>query len=591
MNTIFVTILVAASLCIPRDVEAAGAGQQATARPRNFSGEIDQVRLLPEPREPVLPLSRARIPVGLELRDMAKWSLNYLAGSITPDKGYASSYGNWPLNDPPFSVGGDRIAVGDSEVRNDLAFVLMREMSGISYGAAVQKGLRDRILRYQHASGLFNPPSHGDTDVLWATAWMARSLIESFATTGDRDALARAERALNAVRKYALTSNERGQLRLAPPRELKLGDEVIRFAYREILDFCIAEPFVRYYEVTGDATMLGVAKGLADGRLAGFGQYDTDHMHSHMHGVVPIAHLGAVTGEKRYLDWAEEQLDRRAHQRTDYGWVEAAGGYGASETCASADHIHIWIYLGRGGRTRHYDSVERALLNYLPQEQFFVDDRTFKSIWDRGTYKDRKDHLALMRRLEGGFLCRTDPEDRWSKGTISLEGCCPPTGMTALYRAWKDVVRKTEEGVRVNLLFNHEEPEARVVSFLPDSGRVTVVARIDGDYLVRIPGFVPWDSVRAFRGRSESRQVDVIRKGECVVFPNAEAGEELTVSFPLVEFVQKSKAGGKNLEVRWRGNLVIGLSPRGNIWPLFGEVPYRTPRFRPLGRGPDATGS
>ena len=122
---------------------------------------------------------------------MARWCLNYLTGSITAEKNYASSYGNWPLNDPPFCIGGDRIAVGDSEVRNDLAFVLMRAMSGISYGAKVQKGLRDRILAYQHASGLFNPPSHGDTDVLWATAWMARSLIESFATTGDRDALAR----------------------------------------------------------------------------------------------------------------------------------------------------------------------------------------------------------------------------------------------------------------------------------------------------------------------------------------------------------------------------------------------------------------
>jgi hypothetical protein len=71
-----------------------------------------------------------------------------LTGSITAEKNYASSYGNWPLNDPPFSSGGDRIALGGSEVRNDLAFVLMRKMSGISCGANVQKGLRDRILAF-----------------------------------------------------------------------------------------------------------------------------------------------------------------------------------------------------------------------------------------------------------------------------------------------------------------------------------------------------------------------------------------------------------------------------------------------------------
>ena len=273
------------------------------------------------------------------------------------------------------------------------------------------------------------------------------------------------------MRKFAVTSNDRGQLRLDPPRELKLGSETIRFAYRGTLDFCIVEPLSDIYEITGDAAMLEVAKGLADGRLAGFGQYDSGHMHSHMHGVIPIAHLGAVTREKRYLDWAEEQLDRRATSGLTTAGSKRQEATADAETCALADHILTCLYLGRGGRTRHYDFVERAVLNYLPQEQFFITDRTFKTLWSRRSYKDRENHLALMRRLEGGFLCRTDPEDRWSKETISLEGCCPPTGMTGLYQAWKDLVRKTEDGVRVNLAFNHECPEARVVELSPRHGK------------------------------------------------------------------------------------------------------------------------
>ena len=116
------------------------------------------------------------------------------------------------------------------------------------------------------------------------------------------------------------------------------------------------------------------------------------------------------------------------------------------------------------------------------------------------------------------------------------------------------------------------------------------MVRNAGDYHIRIPGFVPWNSVRAFRGRPESKQVEVRRKGEYVVFPNAEVDEELTVSYPLVEFIQKMEAGGKDLEIRWKGNLVIGLSPKGKVRPLFDEVPYPTPPFRPRGREPDATG-
>ncbi len=113
----------------------------------------------------------------LDLVLMSKWALNYLTGTVSADAGFASSYGNWPLKMPPYAIGGDKIAIGDSEVRNALAFVLMRDMSGIDYGAEPQKGLMDRVLSYQQPCGLFNPPNHADTDVLWATAWATRALI------------------------------------------------------------------------------------------------------------------------------------------------------------------------------------------------------------------------------------------------------------------------------------------------------------------------------------------------------------------------------------------------------------------------------
>ena len=196
---------------------------------------------------------------------MARWSLNYLAGSVSEEDGFASSYGNWPLKMPPYAIGGDKIAIGDSEVRNALAFVLMRDMSCIDFGANVQKGVMDRILSYQKPCGLFNPPNHADTDVLWATAWATRALIEQFATTGNRAALTRAERALKAVRRYAVEANGKGLLRLAPPEKLTIDGQEIQFAYRPSLDFCVIEPFVRYYEVTGDKQMLAPPGDLPTG--------------------------------------------------------------------------------------------------------------------------------------------------------------------------------------------------------------------------------------------------------------------------------------------------------------------------------------
>jgi hypothetical protein len=115
MSTPLATILIAASLSTSWGDEAAGAAHQGTDRPRHHDGQIDHVKLLPESPQPVDPLAQARIPATLDLRNMASWCLNYLTRSITAEKNFASSYGNWPLNDPPFSIGGDRIAVGGTD--------------------------------------------------------------------------------------------------------------------------------------------------------------------------------------------------------------------------------------------------------------------------------------------------------------------------------------------------------------------------------------------------------------------------------------------------------------------------------------------
>ena len=527
----------------------------------------------------------------LESRDtldpvlMAQWSLNYLAGSVSAASRFASSYGNWPLKMPPYQIGGDVIAIGDSEVRNALAFVQMRDMSGIDFGASVQKGVMDRILGYQQPCGLFNPQSHGDTDVLWATAWMARALIEEFATTGNREALSRAERALKAVRRFAIESADKGLLRLAPPRKLEIDGKEIQFAYRPTLDFCIVEPYVRFYEVTGDKEMLDIAKGLVEGRLQKFAiGHDTAHTHSQWHCLIGIAHLGAVTGEAKYLDWAEDQLSRWNGMMTDYGWFEAAPNYKASETCAVADLIHVCVYLGRAGRSMRYDLVERTVRNYLPREQFFVDDDRFLQLWRKQEYPDRDKQMALMRRLEGGFLCRTTPFDRWAlpgapEGPVSLEGCCPPTGMTGLYLAWKECVRKTDQGLFVNMAFNRDCAEARVVSFLPDLGRLTVVPKRPGLVHIRIPGFAPRDLVSAWRNGRKIRSARWT--GDYVTFDKARKGEELTVTYPLVKFVQKVNRGGGDLTIHWTGNAVTEIAPNDGTWPIFAQSRYPAPPFTP----------
>ena len=234
------------------------------------------------------------------------------------------------------------------------------------------------------------------------------------------------------------------------------------------------------------------------------------------------------------------------------------------------------------GQSRTVHLVERTLRNYLPQEQFFVDDNAFLKLWGEQTYADRDKQMALMRRLEGGFLCRTTPSDRWAlpgspEGPVSLEGCCPPTGMTGLYLAWKEIVRKTDKGVFVTMAFYRDCAEAKVVSFLPDQGRLTVTPKHDGPFYVRVAGFVPRDGVSAWRNGRKSDSV--VWTGDYVTFDSARKGEELTVTYPLVKFDQQFHRAGKDYTVHWNGNTVTGIEPMDEVWPLFSKIPYPTPAF------------
>jgi hypothetical protein len=267
---------------------------------------------------------------------------------------------------------------------------------------------------------------------------------------------------------------------------------------------------------------------------------------------------------------------------TDYGWFEAISNYKASETCAVADLMHVCVYLGRAGRSLRYDLVERALRNYLPQEQFFIDDPTFLRLWRERKYADRDKQMALMRRLEGGFLCRTTPSDRWAlpgapEGPISLEGCCPPTGMTGLYLAWKECVRKTDQGVFVNMALNRDCADATIISFLPEQGRLTAVPKRNGRFYLRIPGFAPRDQVAAWRNGRKCAKI--LWKGDYVAFDAAQKGEELTVTYPLVTFDQKLTRAGKDYTFHWKGNAVTGIEPTDGVWQLFKNIPYPIPPF------------
>jgi hypothetical protein len=133
-------------------------------------------------------------------------------------------------------------------------------------------------------------------------------------------------------------------------------------------------------------------------------------MHSTLHGVWGVAHLGVVAGDMRYVEWSKKVYDYASQFGTGTGWISAAlwddPVRELSETCATSDMVSIASWLAKGGFPDYWDHVERAFRNYVRPFQFFASPE-YVALY-RELNKDKSEEkvqagLARMRDLQGGF--------------------------------------------------------------------------------------------------------------------------------------------------------------------------------------------
>ena len=342
---------------------------------------------------------------------------------------------------------------------------------------------------------------------------------------------------------------------------------------------CILDPIVGYLEARPDKEIMDFAVAFAEGMIAGLqenlgpnrilddGSFGGINSHLHMRAVYGVARLGALTKNTRYLDWARKVYGWLITQGTDWGWFPESPGTPNSETCATGDMVALAACLARAGYSRYWDDVERFVRNYCREAQF-VPTPEYEALY-RSIHTDASKSAAGLRLagdFKGGFVARLAPNSLTIGNIMSMMGCCPPEAMRALAVAWRNVVTENADGVFVNLGFDRDAAQARVVSGAPSTGRLTVIARKAATYYVRPPAWAARDEVRAFRG---GHRVRTVWKGEYIVFDGVRSDEQLTVGWPLIGFKQTVTAGGAKFTYDWLGNTVVGVDPPGKGLPLF----------------------
>jgi hypothetical protein len=574
------------------------SGITGSTSPVRFSGAA--------PESAVSLLAQASPSKDLDLAAMAGKAMNYLARNPRKELNYEPVFQIKPLACPPAPHGHDPIVPGDTDCRMDWEYIFMREMSGSREGLDVERGLRQRILGYVRDDGLaWVPPGHymegevyagakpeGEVASTWATAKIIRSLSETYARTGDKAAIKQARKMFLGLRKLADWKQGRAiyQGGSGAWRDGKL--------VKPQQPVAAVEQLVRYWEVSSDDEALQFAIAVTEGLIATGPELKIEpsgrfngHMHSTLHGVWGVAHLGVVQNQPRYLEWAKRIYDYATTQGLGTGWLAAATWDKdvrlLSELCATSDLVSIASWLARGGYPEYWDHVERYVRNMIAPSQFSLTPEYVELYRKTNAAKGEEQverGLARMRDFAGGFVAAPAPNSwiNWMPHApqangerMQIFGCCVPEGMRALHTAWSTVITQSGKHTCINLSMNRETDQARVVSFLPSEPRITVVAKRPGSYLVRVPSWTDRDLVGAYRN---GKRVKLEWSGPSLAFArfaDASAGEELTLVYPLAEFRQEvdfAFAGRPDLAFRldWSGNRVVDIAPRAAQLPMPG---------------------
>jgi hypothetical protein len=578
-----------------------------------LTGTVGEVKVAVEAPTHISPLP-AQLPQGdIDLQRMAQWAMNYLIRTPRKELNYEPVFQCYPLRCPPVPAGSDVVVACDTDARMNWEWYFMREISGSQAGQDVEAGFHKRMLDYVQTDGtvLSHPGAYNEGDIhkvytkeeysyhVWGATKILFSLAEDFRLTGNPESKATARRIMVRLKKNAVYPTPDRCYFPAGMGAMKQDGTVVPNGWNKV-PAPIVIALVNYYRATGDAEALAFAKAYAEGIMSGAqpdglqftadGNFMGGHSHTTMHALWGIGELALVTGEERYTDFVKRAWDWLLSLGTGTGWFPAMTPFHPTdETCLTSDMMSCAASIAKGGHPEYFDCVERYMRNRISLLQFMVTPE-FEANYRKANPKVGEDlilaGLAELRKFEGGVQSYTgldDYENSRLKGFYAgLAGCCAPEGMRAIWTTWSNTIERLDAsrlgpaGVYVNMSFNRTSSWGRVVSFLPDTGRLTVRTTVADTFFLRPPHWVPRDGVRAFVGDNE---IPAVWSGSYIRFDGNTPGDELTITYSLLRFSHSPEGVWKSkmepvvdLTFDWVGNTIVGSAPRPEGKPLFTGV-------------------
>jgi len=479
---------------------------------------------------------------------------------MDPDENYRPWFAVDVKNGVPTKLRHDVWDFGDMSGRFLEALIMARNMiEPTTTMRQAEARIRKFLESLQGSSGLVMNPDQGRPDHMFSQGSALFGLVTDFDDSRDPALKLRIQTLIQALNARAQHASDY----LWFPEVATAISPCAHMAAYQVL------PVVRFYELTGDPPALRYAEKLSrwafyeDTTVTVEGVITKSGWEGHLHawmdtytGVIRCARAGGnlnlqevVARSHKLFEWV------RLNETAPFGWVADSVGSTTCETCTISSAIRLALELIREGYTEYWNDIERFVRNQLIQNQF--QDVSRLQIQDPAT----------ARGLRGAFESYADPNTLIALDNGTIEGCCINGGIRCLFLAYQNAVHETDDAIRINLLISQATAGIKVVSSFPHQGRIELYPRCSKTIWVRCPDWLSLKDVVVAGPVGMIHDTDAATHS--LRLRGARAGTSIILTLPQRDETTKYVVGGKQYEVRWKGDTVLSLTPLGKTYPLY----------------------
>lgn len=346
----------------------------------------------------------------------------------------------------------------------------------------------------------------------------------------------------------------------------------------------LIEPLIWYYELTGDVLALNLADRFARFHLdystspdgAFYGGSLAGHNHSYMGTIRGLLAYGRFSGQHEYVDAVAKTY------QVAFPTIITPSGYCThdldkemgGDISSAGDVAQIALWLGMyHGYADYLDDVQRIVVSRLlpcqitespplqpkdterkPRQEFLPDGRL--ALFD---YPENMEHIIIG--ALGGIYGHPYGA-KWSVVDVTA------SALHSLVDVYNHVAQETENEIRVYFHFDYDTDFVKISSERSEDGEIatlTIEPKVRKNLWVRIPGWVPGDSLRVtVDGKTTATRVSQF----LVINANDLPGRvQLKYERPLHKSVER--VNGTDYELTWRGDEVVGICPNTGFYPFY----------------------